>query len=298
MRSRNSEKVKIIKDIHETQNIGLSVLFKVANIAKSVYYYWVGRFKEPNKDETIIQAIKDICQTCQYTYGYRRVTQALANLGFKVNHKKVRKLMKSLDLTCTKFTHRNRRYKAYKGKVGKVANNLIKRRFKTDRPYQKIVTDITEFKLKNDQKLYLSTFMDVYSSEIISFTMSDRPTLEIVMTPLQELIDQKPEINYRSTIHSDQGWHYQHAKYVKCLKDNNIFQSMSRKGNCLDNALMENFFGLLKQEMFYGNQFQHFNQLKQAIHQYIDFYNNERIKTKLKGLSPKNYRRQTFEIIH
>ncbi|MFU0801873.1 IS3 family transposase [Staphylococcus warneri] len=284
--------------MHETQNIGLSVLFKVANIAKSVYYYWVGRFKEPNKDETIIQAIKDICQTCQYTYGYRRVTQALANLGFKVNHKKVRKLMKSLDLTCTKFTHRNRRYKAYKGKVGKVANNLIKRRFKTDRPYQKIVTDITEFKLKNDQKLYLSTFMDVYSSEIISFTMSDRPTLEIVMTPLQELIDQKPEINYRSTIHSDQGWHYQHAKYVKCLKDNNIFQSMSRKGNCLDNALMENFFGLLKQEMFYGNQFQHFNQLKQAIHQYIDFYNNERIKTKLKGLSPKNYRRQTFEIIH
>lgn len=88
--------------------------------------------------------------------------------------------------------------------------------------------------------------MDVYSSEIISFTMSDRPTLEIVMTPLQELIDQKPEINYRSTIHSDQGWHYQHAKYVKCLKDNNIFQSMSRKGNCLDNALMENFFWVTK----------------------------------------------------
>ena len=274
------------------------MLFKVANIAKSVYYYWVGRFKEPNKDETIIQAIKDICQTCQYTYGYRRVTQALANLGFKVNHKKVRKLMKSLDLSCTKFTHRNRRYKAYKGKVGKIANNLINRRFKTDRPYQKIVTDITEFKLKNDQKLYLSTFMDVYSLEIISFSMSDRPTLDIVMTPVQALINQKPKINFRSTIHSDQGWHYQHAKYVKCLKDNKIFQSMSRKGNCLDNALMENFFGLLKQEMFYGNQFQHFDQLKQAIHQYIDFYNNERIKTKLKGLSPKNYRRQTFETIY
>lgn len=164
-------------------------------------------------------------------------------------------------------------YKAYKGKIGKVANNLIKRRFKTDRLYQKIVTDITEFKLKNDQKLYLSTFMDVYSSEIISFTMSDGSTLDIVMTPLQALINQKPKINYRSTIHSDQGWHYQHDKYVKCLKDNNIFQSMSRKGNCLDNALMENFFGLLKQEMFYGNQFQHFDQWKQYIHQY-----NERIK--------------------
>ncbi|WP_182725438.1 IS3 family transposase [Staphylococcus pasteuri] len=160
------------------------------------------------------------------------------------------------------------------------------------------MTDITEFKLKNDQKLYLSTFMDVYSLEIISFSMSNRATLDIVMIPLQALINQKTKINYRSTIHSNQGWHYQHAKYVKCLKDYKNFQITFRKSNCLDNALMENFFGLLKQEMFYGNRFQHFDQLKQAIHQYIDFYNNERIKTKLKGLSPMIFRRQAFEIIY
>lgn len=206
--------------------------------------------------------------------------------------------MQSLALTCKKFTHRGRRYSSFKGKVGKIANNLMNRRFKTDRPYQKIVTDITEFKLKNEQKLYLSTFMDVYNSEIISFTTSNRPTLDIVINPLQELIDRKPKTSYRLTIHSNQGSHYQHAEYIKHLKDNKIFQSMSRKGNCLDNSLMENFFGLLKQEMFYGNEYGDFNQLEKAIHQYIDYYNNERIKAKLKGLSPINYRKQTCEVIY
>ncbi|WP_241954604.1 IS3 family transposase [Staphylococcus auricularis] len=287
-----------MKTIHESLNIELNILFKISNIAKSVYYYWINQLNKPNKDKYILQAIKQICKKCHYTYGYRRVTQVLSSLGFNVNHKKVLKLMQSLALTCKKFTHRGRRYSSFKGKVGKIANNLMNRRFKTDRPYQKIVTDITEFKLKNEQKLYLSTFMDVYNSEIISFTTSNRPTLDIVINPLQELIDRKPKTSYRLTIHSDQGWHYQHAEYIKHLKDNKIFQSMSRKGNCLDNSLMENFFGLLKQEMFYGNEYGDFNQLEKAIHQYIDYYNNERIKAKLKGLSPINYRKQTCEVIY
>ncbi len=112
------------------------------------------------------------------------------------------------------------------------------------------------------------------------------------------MIESRPNLDHRLTIHSDQGWHYQHSQYTNLLKEHKIFQSMSRKGNCLDNSVMENFFGLLKQEMYYGQKFKDFQDLEQAIHRYINFYNNERIKSKLKGLSPKNYRRQTFEIIY
>ncbi|WP_245167090.1 IS3 family transposase [Staphylococcus caeli] len=287
-----------MQELHETLKFELNHLFKISEIAKSVYYYWLDRFKRPNKDDEVIEAIKTICEKCKYTYGYRRVTQALLNEGYKVNHKKVRKLMKSLKLTCTKFTHRGRKYKSFKGKVGKVANNLLKRRFNTNRPYQKVVTDITEFKLNNGQKLYLSVFMDLYSSEILSYGISSRPTLDIVLNPLKDFLNMRPNVNYRLTIHSDQGWHYQNKKYVSILKENNVFQSMSRKGNCLDNSVMENFFGLLKQEMFYGESFDNIQQLVEAIQEHITFYNNERIKTKLKGLSPKEFRKQTFEIIY
>ncbi|MCD8819741.1 DDE-type integrase/transposase/recombinase, partial [Mammaliicoccus sciuri] len=125
----------------------------------------------------------------------------------------------------------------FKGKVGKVAQNILNRRFKTSLPFQKVVTDITEFKLMNGQKLYLSPFMDLYSSEIISFKISSRPTLDIVINPLKEMIERRPNLDHRLTIHSDQGWHYQHSQYTRLLKDHKIFQSMSRKGNCLDNSV-------------------------------------------------------------
>lgn len=140
--------------------------------------------------------------------------------------------------------------------------------------------------------------MDLYNSEILSYCISTRPTLDIVINPLNSIINQRPNLNYRMTIHSDQGWHYQHKAYTNKLKENKIFQSMSRKANCLDNSLMENFFGLLKQEMFYGKTYDSFQQLESAIHEYINFYNNTRIKTKLKGLSPMQYRKQTFEILY
>lgn len=136
--------------------------------------------------------------------------------------------------------------------------------------------------------------MDLYNSEILSYRISAHPTLDIVISPLKNILNQRPSLNYRMTLHSDQGWHYQHKTYNNVLKENKIFQSMSRKANCLDNFLMENFFGLLKQEMFYGKTYDSFQQLERAIHEYINFYNHTRIKAKLKGLSPKQYRNQTF----
>uniref|UniRef100_UPI0003629464 IS3 family transposase n=1 Tax=Paenisporosarcina sp. TG-14 TaxID=1231057 RepID=UPI0003629464 len=121
--------------------------------------------------------------------------------------------------------------------------------------------------------------------------ISKRPTLDFVLAPLDQAIKIiKKEATYRTTIHSDQGWHYQHSKWVKTLKMNKIFQSMSRKATCADNATMENFFGLLKQEMYYGEELMSYEELKKKIEGYIHYYNHERIKQKLAGMSPVNYR--------
>ncbi|MEB6242779.1 IS3 family transposase [Staphylococcus gallinarum] len=176
---------------------------KFEKVAKSVYYYWLERFKQPNKDEELIETIKSICEECGYIYIYRRVTQSLSSKGIKVDHKKVRKLMKELKLTCTKFTYRGRKYRSYKGNVGKIAKHLLKQRFNTDRPFQKVVTDITESKLNNGSKLYLSVYMDLYNSEIMSYSISSRPTLDMAINPLKEVLNICPNVNYRLTIHSD-----------------------------------------------------------------------------------------------
>ncbi|GGG25478.1 hypothetical protein GCM10007425_20090 [Lysinibacillus alkalisoli] len=159
------------------------------------------------------------------------------------------------------------------------------------------MTDVTEFKCTNDEKLYLSPIMDLFYSEIISFSLSKRPTLDFVMDSLKQALPIIHErANYRTSIHSDQGWHYQHSKWMKTLKQNKIFQSMSRKATCADNAVMENFFGLLKQEMYYGEKLISYEALQKKIEKYIDYYNNERIKQKLAGMSPVKYRTHASQL--
>lgn len=198
--------------------------------------------------------------------------------------------MRKLGIQCIKYSRKSRKYRSYKGKIGTVAKNRLRRRFYTNIPHQKLATDITEFKYGNGGKLYLSPFMDMFNQEIISFAISKRPSLDLALTPLEETISYIKSAEYRTTIHSDQGWHYQHAKWVRTLKTNKIFQSMSRKGNCLDNSPMENFFGLLKQEMYHGVKYETYEELKAAIEDYIEYYNNKRIKQKLAGMSPVQYR--------
>jgi putative transposase len=240
--------------------------------------------------------IKKIFEDSKETYGYRRIKMALKNIGIVINHKKVLRIMKKLGIKCVKFQRKTRKYSSYKGTVGSVAKNRVNRRFMTDRCHQKLTTDITEFKCKDGVKLYLNPVMDLFNSEILSFGISLRPTLDLAITPLKEAIEIVKDSKYRTTIHSDQGWHYQHRSWVKTLKKNNIFQSMSRKGNCLDNSPMENFFGLLKQEMYYGEVECTFEELKDKIKNYIYFYNTERIKQKLAGMSPVQYRIHTSQL--
>jgi putative transposase len=220
----------------------------------------------------------------------------LKNRGYKVNHKKVQRIMNKMGLKGEKFRRKSRKYSSYKGTIGTVAENRINRRFHTNVCHQKLTTDITEFKCADGVKLYFNPIMDMFNGEILSYGICNRPTLELALEPLEEALEIVKDSKFRTTVHSDQGWHYQHKKWVKTLKKHKVFQSMSRKGNCLDNSPMENFFGLLKQEMYYGEALCSFEELNKRIVEYIDYYNNKRIKQKLAGMSPVQYRNYTSQL--
>lgn len=248
--------------------------------------------EKPNPDKELEETILRLFNASEETYGYRRITLELnKHSKEKINHKKVQRLMKKLGIQCVKFWRKSRKYNSYKGNVGTVAPNRLRRRFTAQSPLQKLVTDVTEFKTADGKKLYLSPIMDLFNSEIIAWNMSPQPTLDLVMKPLNQTLKMIEEhALYRTTIHSDQGWQYQHNQWVSTLNSQRIFQSMSRKGNCLDNAPMENFFGILKQEMYYGEPLRTYRELEEKINKYMDRYNHQRIKQKLSGMSPVEYR--------
>ena len=212
--------------------------------------------------------------------------------GYVLNHKTVLKLMKNLNLKGKQ--RKNDKYHSYKGEVGKVADNLLKRAFYADKPFEKLTTDVTQFKI-GDEKVYLSPVMDLFNREIISYSISLSPNLEQVRDMLQGLFDKLPD-EARPLFHSDQGWQYQHAEYQRLLSEHHITQSMSRKGNCMDNVAKENFFGRLKVEMYYGEKFESPRGFIEKLEEYIHYYNNERISLKLKGMSPVQYRTHSQSI--
>ena len=259
--------------------------------------YWQKRFDRENPDAELEERILNIRKENK-DYGYRRIHKELVNQGLKVNKKKVHRIVKKLELQVRSFTRKSRRFSTYKGVVGKIAPNRINRRFNTSIVHQKITTDTSEFKYyERDpngnvavKKLYLDPFMDLYNLEIISYSISPHPSGKSIINSLKEAIEKTNDCRYRRTFHSDRGWAYQMNDYIALLKENHIFQSMSRKGNCFDNSPMENFFGILKQEMYYGVIYTSFEELKTAIENYIRYYNEQRIKEKLGWKSPVDYR--------
>lgn len=259
--------------------------------------YWQKRFDRKNQNQEFEQDILEIRKNNK-DFGYRRIYGELRKQGLIVNKKRVQRIIQKLGLQVISFTRKSRKYSSYKGKVGKVAPNRIHRRFETHIPHQKITTDTSEFKYyeidekgrMNIRKLYLDPFMDMCNREIISYGISQKPSAESIMDALNKTIEKTEDCKYRRTFHSDQGWAYQMKAYVRTLKENKIFQSMSRKGNCHDNSVMENFFGLIKQEMYYGVVYYSYEELKSAIEKYIKYYNEKRIKEKLGWMSPVEYR--------
>lgn len=273
------------------QEFNLGDLLKLAEIPRSTYYAILKRLDAEDQYAALRFEIRSICEEHKGRYGYRRVTAELHNRGRQVNHKVVMRLMKESHLTCKV---RMKKYRSYRGEVGKVAPNLINRDFHAQGPYRKLTTDITEFSLFG-AKLYLSPVLDMYNGEILSYVISDRPALQQVTEMLDQLFERIPE-DAVPIMHSDQGWQYQHALFRNLLKERNWIQSMSCKGNCLDNSPMENFFGLLKSELLYLQEFDSIQHFRQQLEDYIDYYNNKRIKSKLKGMSPVQYRTHSHQI--
>ena len=269
----------------------VALLLDVAKLARSTYYYYAKHRQEPDKYSEIKEQITNIFHENRGRYGYRRITMEMKNRGYCINHKTVQRLMKELKLECKV---RMKKYRSYKGEVGKIAPNLLERDFSTTAPNQKWVTDVTEFALFG-QKIYLSPILDLHSSDLVSYVISDRPVLSMVTDMVKNALPVLPK-KASPILHSDQGWQYQHKHYQKLLRDNGIQQSMSRKGNCLDNAVMENFFGLLKSELLYLQEFDSIEHFKAELIAYLDYYNNRRIKAKLKGLPPVLHRKQALRV--
>jgi putative transposase len=265
----------------------LAALLKAARLARSTFYYQANVLKAGDRHADIKTEIQSIYDRHKGRYGYRRVTLAIRSTGRAVNHKKVQRLMGALQL---KSLVRVKKYRSYRGEIGRIAPNRLQREFSAQRPNQKWVTDVTEFNV-NGEKLFLSPVMDLYNGEIIAYEMSERPNFEMVGTMLKEALRGLKK-HESPLLHSDQGWQYQMSAYRRLLDQRDVTQSMSRKGNCLDNAAMESFFGTLKAECFYLQRFTSTAQLREQLHDYIRYYNHDRIKLKLKGLSPVQYRTQ------
>lgn len=274
--------------------------------SKSTYFYTIKQYDKEDKDASLKATITDIFHSKHKgKMGYRTITLDLRNLGLIVNHKKVKRLMSELGLYG--YTPRAK-YKSYKGEIGKTAKNHLlnkildtekhktyyKRNFSTKKVNEVWLSDVTEFHI-NDGKLYLSPIMDLHNREIVSYNISRTPNYEQITDMLKKAFDKYSDIKDLK-FHTDQGWQYQMEHFRKTLKDKEIIQSMSRKGNCLDNSPMENFFGRLKNEMFYGNEFKFktLDELTLAIEAYIDYFNTERVTVKLKGLTPIQYRNQSL----
>ena len=265
----------------------LAGLLKAAGIARSTFYYQQKAQQVSDKYADVKDRIRAIYDQHKGRYGYRRITAMLKQQGNLINHKTVQRLMDQLQL---KSLVRVKKYRVFKGQMGRVAPNILARDFAAAQPNEKWVTDVTEFNV-GGAKLYLSPIMDLYNGEIVAYETAKRPLLNMVEKMLMSAFNRLGSSD-KPILHSDQGWQYRMPQYRRCLDSRAITQSMSRKGNCHDNASMESFFGTLKSEFFYLNTFSSLEELQVGIDEYIEYYNQDRIKLKLKGLSPIDYRMQ------
>ena len=270
------------------QGHALTLLLTAACLSRSTFYYQVKAQQTEDRHAGLKARIRAVYERHKGRYGYRRITAALRQTGEAVNHKTIQRLMQAMGL---KSLVRPKKYRSYRGQQAKIPN-VLARQFQAQQPNQKWVTDVTEFNVRGE-KLYLSPVMDLYNGEIVSYVMQKRPHFPLVGNMLKKALATLADTD-TPLLHSDQGWQYHMPAYRRQLAAYGLTQSMSRKGNCLDNAAMESFFGTLKSEFFYLNRFESVAQLQAGIRQYIHYYNHERIRTKLKGLSPVQYRTQAL----
>ena len=260
---------------------------------RSTFFYHQKRLSEPDKHAALKDAIRESFERNKHRYGYRRVLLDLRNQGWVVNHKLVYKLMCEMGLRAK--VRQRRPYVSYSGTISHIADNTLGRKFTPDKPNTVFASDVTEFRVAG-RKVYLSPVMDLFDRSIVAHTVATSPSTTFTADSLTQTIKTcAPEPGWM--IHTDQGFQYQHSSWRNLIHDNGGVQSMSRKGNCYDNAVMENFFGHLKTEMYHGEIFDTVAAFNQAIDEYVQWYNTERIQQRLKGLTPMQYRDQALEAL-
>jgi transposase InsO family protein len=267
------------------QDYPLAGLLAVAGLPRSSFYYQLELMRRKDKHATLRARILTVFDRHRGRYGYRRITAAIRRDGTLVNHKTVQRLMRLLGV---KSCVRIKKYRAYHGEVGRAAPNVLERQFEAGRPNEKWVTDVTEFSV-GGQKLYLSPILDLYNGEVVAFETARRPLFKMIGAMLRRAFTRLSPGD-KPILHSDQGWQYRMPVYREVLQQRSVTPSMSRRGNCLDNAVMESFFGTLKAEFYHLNHFRDLEDLQLGIRRYIHYYNHERIRLKLGGLSPLEYR--------
>ena len=278
--------IVILKSHHRLED-----LLEAAGMPRATFFYHQKRLSEPDKHAAIKEAILESFEANKHRYGYRRVLLDLRNKGWVVNHKLVYKLMRQMGLRAK--IRQRRPYISYAGTKSRIADNKLDRKFTPDKPNTVFVSDVTEFRVAG-RKVYLSPVMDLFDRSIVAHTVATSPTAAFTAESLTKAIAAcAPKPGWM--MHTDQGFQYQHSSWRNLIGDNGGVQSMSRKANCYDNAVMENFFGHVKTEMYHGEVFDTVEDFNQAIDEYIQWYNTERIQQRLKGLTPMQYRNQALE---
>ena len=267
----------------------LPLLLEVAGIPRSTFFYQQARLTRPDPHAELDDAIQTVFTQTKGRYGHRRIQRAVRASGHRVTKTTVLKRMHALGLRCQ--VRRRKPFTTYRGEIGQQAPNRLNRAFRATKPNQKWATDVTEFRL-GEEKLYLAPVMDLYDRQIIAYTTGRAPNLALATGALRTALTTLGPTDH-PLVHSDQGFQYQHRQWHALLATAGATPSMSRKGNCLDNAVIESFFGHLKSELLL-ERFPTIAALDTAIHAYIHWYNHERTSSTLKGLSPVQYRAQSL----
>ncbi|MDE5416363.1 IS3 family transposase [Alkalihalobacterium chitinilyticum] len=277
-----------IQELHENENLSISLLCEIADIARSAYYKWLNRTPSTREiqNEEIIKRMKTLHEKVNSTFGYRQMNLHMnRQFNKKLNHKRIYRLMKVAGLRSVIRVKKNQ----YKRSTPQhVTENILNREFNAAKPNEKWVTDVTEFKYGQSKKAYLSAIRDLYDGSIVSYVLGHSNNNQLVFKTLDQatvLLDGEHPL-----IHSDRGFQYTSKGFKRKVDSAKMTQSMSRVGRCIDNGPMESFFGTLKCEKYYLNKYKTFEELCTAIDEYIHFYNHERYQKRLNGLSPMEYR--------
>ena len=283
----NKEKFLIISALKKKYSI-LSLL-KHLSMSKSSYYYVEQTNKKEDKYKTVRTLLKEIFSKNYECYGYRRLHTALKKMGHFLSEKVIRRLMKEEKIKVIKC--RKKRYSSYLGELSPAVENIVNRDFSASFPNEKRLTDISEFATSKG-KIYISVIRDYYNDEIISYKIGNKPTAALANDTLSEAIKSLGDSGLKPIIHSDRGCHYRWPGWIQITEDNGLVRSMSKKGGSPDNSACEGFFGRMKTECFYNHSLEDLSleELKIYMNRYIQWYNNDRIKNTLGGLSPVQYR--------